>query len=115
MVKARNGRIRRARGRPGPGWPGAGRQRDQRRARWRIPARQPDRDRDGPALGGPAFIEIIDRCLDRGIVVEGWARVALLDVDILTLEALAVVTSCESYLRHAAAVEQTVVAPLPPP
>ena len=41
------------------------------------------------------------------MAVEGWARVALLDLDLVTVEARAVVSSCETYLRQAAATQGT--------
>lgn len=97
MVKARDGRVR--------GWPGAGKNRDKRRLRGWVRARRLGLDRGSPALRAPALRDIIDRCLDRGVAVEGWARVAMLDIDLVTVEARAVITSCESYLRQAAATE----------
>lgn len=98
-MKAREGRVR--------GWPGGGKDRDKRRLRGRVRARRLDLDRGSPALRAPALRDIIDRCLDRGIVAEGWARAAVLDLDLVTVEARAVVSSFETYWRQAAASEET--------
>lgn len=51
--------------------------------------------------------DIIDRCLDKGIVVQSSTSVRLFDVDVLLLEADSVVTSLQRYLDYAAAMVQT--------
>jgi hypothetical protein len=54
--------------------------------------------------------ELIDRVLDRGLVVEGWAGVSLLGIELLTIDTRAVVMSIETYLQYANAIGSTAVA-----
>ena len=46
-------------------------------------------------------IDVLDRVLDKGIVIDAWVRVSLAGIDLLTIEARVVVASFESYLKHA--------------
>src|SRR5262245_64611051 len=47
------------------------------------------------------LIDVLDRILDRGIVIDTWVRVSLVGIDFITLEGRMVVASIETYLRHA--------------
>lgn len=47
------------------------------------------------------FPEILDRILDKGIVIDAWVRISLLDLEIATVEARVVVASFETYLDRA--------------
>jgi hypothetical protein len=40
------------------------------------------------AAGGSSLIDVLDRVLDKGIVVDAWVRVSLVGIDLLTVEAL---------------------------
>lgn len=51
--------------------------------------------------------EVIDRILDKGIVVDAWARVSLVGIEILAIEARATVASVETFLKYAEAVGLT--------
>jgi gas vesicle structural protein len=51
--------------------------------------------------GGRNLVDVLDRVLDKGIVVDAWVRVALMGVDFMTMEAHVIVASIETYLRHA--------------
>ena len=51
--------------------------------------------------GGRNLVDVLDRVLDKGIVVDAWVRVALVGIDLVTIEARVVVASIETYLRHA--------------
>ena len=53
------------------------------------------------AHGGRNLVDILDRVLDKGIVVDAWVRVALVGIDLVTIEARVIVASFETYLRHA--------------
>ena len=48
-----------------------------------------------------SVIDVLDRVLDKGIVIDAWVRVSLVGIDLLTIEARVVVASIESYLKHA--------------
>ena len=48
------------------------------------------------------LVDLLDRILDKGIVVEVWARVALAGVDLgIRVEARMVVASIETYFKYA--------------
>jgi len=58
--------------------------------------------------GTPSTIDVLDRVLDKGIVVDYWARISVLGVDILTtIEARIVVASFDTYLHYGDAIRQT--------
>jgi len=44
---------------------------------------------------------VLDRVLDKGIVIDGWGRVSLVGVDLVTVDAWIVVASIDTYLRYA--------------
>jgi hypothetical protein len=44
---------------------------------------------------------VLDRILDKGIVVDVWARVSLVGIEILTVEARVVVAAVDTYLHYA--------------
>ncbi len=45
--------------------------------------------------------EVLDRILDKGIVVDVWARVSLVGIEILTVEARVVVASVDTFIHYA--------------
>ena len=51
--------------------------------------------------------EVMERIMDKGLVLDEWVRVSLLGLDILTAEARAVLTGVETYLKYAEAVGPT--------
>lgn len=53
---------------------------------------------------GSSLIDILDRVLDKGIVVDAWVRVSLVGIDLATVEARIVVASIETYLKFSDAV-----------
>src|SRR3982750_1709438 len=70
------------------------------------------------AAGGTSLIDVLDRVLDKGIVIDAWVRVSLVGIDLITVEARVVVASIDTYLKYSEAVGQ--VTPLarpasPPP
>lgn len=60
-----------------------------------------------------SLAEVIDRILDKGIVVDAWARVSLVGIEILSIEARIVVASVDTYLKYAEAVGLTATAATP--
>ena len=56
------------------------------------------------APGGTSLIDVLDRVLDKGIVVDAWVRISLVGIDLITVEARVVVASIDTYLKYAEAV-----------
>ena len=59
------------------------------------------------APGGTSLIDVLDRVLDKGIVVDAWVRISLVGIDLITVEARVVVASIETYLKYAGAIGMT--------
>jgi hypothetical protein len=60
-----------------------------------------------------SLADVIDRILDRGIVIDVWVRVSLVGIELLTVEARVVIASVETYLRYADAIGQTALSAQP--
>ncbi|ABA19704.1 gas vesicle structural protein GvpA [Anabaena sp. FACHB-709] len=60
-----------------------------------------------------SLAEVIDRILDKGIVVDAWVRVSLVGIELLAIEARIVIASVETYLKYAEAVGLTQSAAMP--
>jgi hypothetical protein len=58
------------------------------------------------SAGGTSLVDVLDRVLDKGIVIDAWVRVSLVGIDLITVEARVVVASIETYLKYAEAVGQ---------
>jgi len=54
-----------------------------------------------------SLVEVIDRILDKGIVVDALVRVSLVGIEILSIEARVVIASVETFLKYAKAVGLT--------
>ena len=65
------------------------------------------------AAGGTSLIDVLDRVLDKGIVIDAWVRVSLVGIDLITVEARVVVASIDTYLKYSEAVGK--VAPVSKP
>jgi hypothetical protein len=61
------------------------------------------------AAGGTSLIDVLDRVLDKGIVVDAWVCVSLVGIDLITHEARVVVASTHTDLKSSDA-----AAPLTP-
>ena len=59
------------------------------------------------ASGGSSLIDVLDRVLDKGIVIDAWVRVSLVGIDLITVEARVVVASIDTYLKYSEAVSLT--------
>ncbi|PSQ09209.1 gas vesicle synthesis protein GvpA [Halobacteriales archaeon QS_5_70_15] len=56
--------------------------------------------------GSSSLAEVLDRILDKGIVIDVWARVSVVGIEILTVEARVVAASVDTFLHYAQAVSQ---------
>jgi hypothetical protein len=54
-----------------------------------------------------SLAEVIDRILDKGIVIDAWVRVSLVGIELLAIEARVVVAGVDTYLKYAEAVGLT--------
>ncbi|MBK1660060.1 gas vesicle structural protein GvpA [Paracraurococcus ruber] len=59
------------------------------------------------SLASSSLAEVIDRILDKGVVVDAFVRVALVGIELIAIEIRAVVASVETYLKYAEAVGLT--------
>ena len=62
------------------------------------------------AMASSSLAEVVDRILDKGVVVDAWVRVSLVGIELLAVEARVVVASVETYLKYAEAVGLTATA-----
>ena len=53
---------------------------------------------------GSSLIDVLDRVLDKGVVIDAWVRVSLVGIDLVTVEARIVVASIDTYLKYSEAV-----------
>jgi gas vesicle structural protein len=51
--------------------------------------------------GSSNLIDVLDRVLDKGIVIDAWVRVALVGIELVTVEARVVIASIATYLGYA--------------
>jgi len=56
------------------------------------------------APAGASLIDVLDRVLDKGIVIDAYVRVSLVGIDLVSVEARIVVASVETYLKFAEAI-----------
>jgi gas vesicle structural protein len=61
-------------------------------------------------MASSGLAEVLDRILDKGLVLDAWVRVSLLGLEILTVEARVVIASVETYLKYAEAIGLTATA-----
>ena len=62
------------------------------------------------AMASSSLAEVVDRILDKGVVVDAWVRVSLVGIELLAIEARVVVAGVETYLKYAEAVGLTATA-----
>jgi len=60
-----------------------------------------------------SLAEVVDRILDKGIVIDAWVKVALVGIELLSIEARIVIASVETYLKYAEAIGLTATAAAP--
>ena len=51
-----------------------------------------------------SLAEVVDRILDKGVVIDIWAVVSLVGIELLTIEARIVIASVKTWLKYADAV-----------
>ncbi len=59
------------------------------------------------SMASSSLVEVIDRILDKGIVIDAWVRISLVGIELLAVEARVVVASVETFLKYAEAVGLT--------
>ena len=59
------------------------------------------------SMASSSLVEVIDRILDKGVVIDAWARVSLVGIELLAVEARVVVAGVETFLQYAEAVGLT--------
>ena len=65
------------------------------------------------AIASSSLAEVVDRILDKGIVIDAWVRVSLVGIELLAVEARVVVAGVDTYLKYAEAVGLTATAAAP--
>jgi hypothetical protein len=61
-------------------------------------------------MASSSLVEVIDRILDKGIVVDAWVRASLVGIEILAIEARITIAGVETFLKYAEAVGLTAAA-----
>jgi hypothetical protein len=64
-------------------------------------------------IASSSLVDVVDRILDKGVVIDAWVRVSLVGIELLAIEARAVVASVETYLKYAEAIGLTATAAAP--
>jgi gas vesicle structural protein len=70
------------------------------------PAREKDFMAVALVAGDRSLIDVLDRVLDKGIVIDAWMRVSLAGLDLVEVEARVVVASINTYLTQASALAE---------
>jgi hypothetical protein len=55
-------------------------------------------------LASASLAQVMDRVLDKNIVIDAWARVSLVGIELLAIEARIVAAGVDTYLEYAEAV-----------
>jgi gas vesicle structural protein len=63
------------------------------------------------AAGYSSVIDVLDRVLDKGIVIDAWVRVSVVGIDLLTVEARVVIASITTYLGASSALAAITTSP----
>jgi len=51
------------------------------------------------AIASSSLVEVVDRILDKGIVVDAWVRISLVGIELLAIEARVVVAGVDTFLK----------------
>jgi len=62
------------------------------------------------SMASSSLVEVVDRILDKGVVVDAWVRISLVGIELLAIEARVVIASVETYLKYAEAIGLTATA-----
>jgi len=60
-----------------------------------------------------SLAEVVDRILDKGLVIDLWLKLSLVGIELLSVEARVVIASVETYLKYAEAIGLTSLAAAP--
>ncbi|MEO1328930.1 MAG: gas vesicle structural protein GvpA [Pseudomonadota bacterium] len=60
------------------------------------------------SVASSSLAEVVDRILDKGVVIDAFVRVALVGIELIAIEARAVIASVETWLKYAEAIGLTV-------
>ena len=52
------------------------------------------------SINSSSIVEVLDRILDKGIVIDIFARITIVGIEIITIEARIVIASIEKYLIY---------------
>lgn len=56
------------------------------------------------AIESSSLAEVLDRILDKGVVIDLWVRVSLVGIELLAIDARVVIASVETFLIYAEAI-----------
>ena len=59
------------------------------------------------SMASSSLVEVVDRILDKGVVIDAWVRISLVGIELLAVEARVVAASVETYLKYAEAIGLT--------
>ena len=62
---------------------------------------------------GGSLADVVDRILDKGIVVDAWVSVSLVGIEVVSIRARVVIASVETYLKFADRIGQTTAVAAP--
>ena len=65
------------------------------------------------AVQSSTLADILERVLDKGVVIAGDIKIKLVDIELLSIEARVVIASVETYLKYAEAIGLTATAAAP--
>jgi hypothetical protein len=78
-----------------------------------LPGRRTAMAKVQKSTDSSSLAEVVDRILDKGIVIDAWAKVSLVGIELLSVEARVVIASVETYLKYAEAIGLTASAAAP--
>ena len=61
------------------------------------------------------IVDLLDRILDKGIVIDAWMRISLVGIDLIAVDARVVVASIDTYRKHAPPIGLLDLVALPQP
>lgn len=62
-----------------------------------------------------SLVDVLDRVLDKGIVIDAWVRVSVVGIDLIAIEARVIIASIETYFRYGEALGLSGLAAKPMP
>jgi hypothetical protein len=62
------------------------------------------------SMASSSLVEVVDRILDKGIVIDAWVRISLVGIELLAIEARVVTAGVDTFLKYSEAVGLTAAA-----